>query len=141
MTPLTGLPNRRFLDRHLAPLLERTSGDVAAGGRPGEAEGDVLTCVAMVDIDHFKRINDTLSHAIGDDVLAVVAAHVASVIRLDAGTSAHGDGPTSWPSVSAGKSSCSCSRATTGTTTWSGWRGSVQPSPGTTGRRGPGVCR
>lgn len=58
---LTGLPNRRafelLFDKELALA---------------QASGESL-CVAFVDIDHFKRINDTHGHAAGDRVLKVVA--------------------------------------------------------------------
>jgi two-component system cell cycle response regulator len=55
---LTGLPNRRGLERALL--------DVAAKGGHDYA-------FAMMDIDHFKRVNDTFSHALGDEVLRQVA--------------------------------------------------------------------
>jgi len=55
--PLTGLRNRRYVDEVLPALL-------AAGGE--------LT-VAIVDLDHFKWINDRLSHDVGDQVLVLVA--------------------------------------------------------------------
>jgi diguanylate cyclase (GGDEF)-like protein len=55
--PLTGLRNRRFLDEELPELIE-------AGGP--------LT-VAIIDLDHFKRVNDQLSHDVGDQVLVLVA--------------------------------------------------------------------
>jgi diguanylate cyclase (GGDEF)-like protein len=55
--PLTGLRNRRYLDEHLPALIE------AAG----------LLTVAIVDLDHFKRVNDQLSHDVGDQVLVLVA--------------------------------------------------------------------
>jgi diguanylate cyclase (GGDEF)-like protein len=59
--PLTGISNRRHLDAQLAAEWERAV-------RFGRA----LT-VAMVDVDHFKRINDRFSHAVGDEVLRTVA--------------------------------------------------------------------
>jgi diguanylate cyclase (GGDEF)-like protein len=59
--PLTGLRNRRHMDNALAELLDQVQGDKAC-----------LT-IGLVDLDHFKRINDTRSHAVGDDVLKVVA--------------------------------------------------------------------
>ncbi|MDR7277532.1 tetratricopeptide repeat-containing diguanylate cyclase [Catenuloplanes atrovinosus] len=58
---LTGLYNRRYVDERLPALLA----EVADGGGP--------LSVAIVDLDHFKRINDTLSHATGDTVLQQVA--------------------------------------------------------------------
>ena len=59
--PLTGLYNRRFVDEQLPGLLER-AGSVA----------EPVT-VALLDLDHFKRINDTRSHEVGDRVLCAVA--------------------------------------------------------------------
>ncbi|WP_412749838.1 diguanylate cyclase [Krasilnikovia sp. M28-CT-15] len=55
--PLTGLHNRRYADEHLPALIA----------------ADPALSVALVDIDHFKRINDTLSHDTGDLVLVQVA--------------------------------------------------------------------
>ncbi|BFU46401.1 diguanylate cyclase [Krasilnikovia sp. MM14-A1004] len=58
---LTGLHNRRYVDEHLPHLLRRAATD-----------GFRVT-IALLDLDHFKRINDTLSHEAGDQVLTAVA--------------------------------------------------------------------
>jgi two-component system cell cycle response regulator len=55
---LTGLPNRRGLERALLEIASKGGQDYA---------------FAMMDIDHFKRVNDTFSHALGDEVLRQVA--------------------------------------------------------------------
>lgn len=66
---LTGIANRRRFEQALA---ERLPASVAAS-RP-------LT-VAMVDLDHFKAVNDTYTHQVGDRVLKTVATVMASSIR------------------------------------------------------------
>ncbi len=55
--PLTGLYNRRYLDAHLRSTVARAQ----ATGKP--------VCVLVFDIDHFKYVNDTHGHDVGDDVL------------------------------------------------------------------------
>jgi diguanylate cyclase (GGDEF)-like protein len=72
--PLTGLRNRRWVTDALPALVERW----LAAGKPVSA--------LMVDIDHFKRVNDTFGHGAGDEVLKKVAQMVLSSIReTDAG--------------------------------------------------------
>lgn len=66
---LTGLPNRRALDRELPALIRHAR---AAGG---------ALCAAMIDLDHFKRINDMHGHAVGDRVLVAIADVLRQVIR------------------------------------------------------------
>lgn len=69
--PLTGVYNRRQIDAHL----RRASGAVRSGSPP-------LT-VLMLDIDHFKAVNDTYGHLAGDQVLCAVAAGIRSALRSD----------------------------------------------------------
>lgn len=61
MDHLTGLPNRRSFDH----MLERELREAQAAGEP--------LSVAFVDIDHFKRVNDTHGHPAGDRVLKFVS--------------------------------------------------------------------
>lgn len=69
--PLTGLWNRRHLQEQL-PGLESLS----------HRHGIPLS-VLMVDIDHFKRINDREGHAAGDEVLRVVASRLQESVRTE----------------------------------------------------------
>ena len=66
--PLTGLYNRRFVDSQLPVLLDRAAGT----GRPVSA--------ALIDVDFFKRINDTLSHEVGDVVLRTLGGLLAAAV-------------------------------------------------------------
>lgn len=67
--PLTGLPNRRALERRL--------GVIAEGAR--QRAGSLV--VALVDVDHFKQVNDEEGHAVGDAVLQAVARRLRSATR------------------------------------------------------------
>jgi diguanylate cyclase (GGDEF)-like protein len=66
---LTGLLNRRALDEMLADALGRR-------GRLGE---DIA--VALIDVDFFKRVNDTQGHAAGDEVLRLIGARVSAEVQ------------------------------------------------------------
>jgi diguanylate cyclase (GGDEF)-like protein/PAS domain S-box-containing protein len=69
--PLTGLLNRRALDEALLRELRRAR----RGGRP---------CgLIMLDIDHFKRVNDTDGHGVGDLILQLIARQLAGHIRAE----------------------------------------------------------
>jgi diguanylate cyclase (GGDEF)-like protein len=67
--PLTGLSNRRQFELALASEIDR----VARAGEPA--------LVLMIDIDHFKKVNDTHGHPAGDLVLKAVALALHECIR------------------------------------------------------------
>ncbi|HET7531290.1 MAG TPA: diguanylate cyclase [Mycobacteriales bacterium] len=60
--PLTGIGNRRYADAFLSSLT------------PGDA-------VVLIDIDHFKQVNDAQGHVAGDDVLRRLGDHLAGQVR------------------------------------------------------------
>ena len=66
---LTGMFNRRYMENHLAALIEQATGR----GKP--------LALMELDIDHFKSINDTYGHDVGDDVLREFALRVKRSIR------------------------------------------------------------
>jgi len=66
---LTGLYNRRYMESHLATLVEQAT----ARAKP--------LSLLIVDIDHFKSINDNFGHDAGDDVLREFAIRLRKSIR------------------------------------------------------------
>jgi len=69
--PLTGLPNRLLLSDRLAQ------------GIAGASRGGHQLAVMFIDLDHFKAINDTLGHHVGDLLLKEVAKRLGAVVRKD----------------------------------------------------------
>lgn len=69
--PLTGLYNRRYLDNTLERELARC-----------KREGLPLALI-MIDIDHFKRVNDTYGHQAGDEVLKTLGAMLSTMARAE----------------------------------------------------------
>lgn len=67
--PLTNLFNRRYLEETLERELARA------------AREDYSVCVIMIDLDHFKRINDTYGHEAGDEVLKTLAITLSEQCR------------------------------------------------------------
>ncbi|MDQ1696058.1 MAG: hypothetical protein QOJ03_1411 [Frankiaceae bacterium] len=65
---LTGIPNRTYLQAEVDRLLA----DLASGGAP--------FAVAMLDLDSFKEVNDTLGHQQGDALLCEVAARLSAAV-------------------------------------------------------------
>ena len=67
---LTGLHNRRYMESQLDALVRRA---VVGGGDP--------VALLVIDIDHFKKVNDGFGHAVGDEVLREFAVRLASNVR------------------------------------------------------------
>lgn len=66
---LTGLYNRRYFDAHIAQLVTQDT-DLGAN-----------LCLVMIDIDHFKEVNDNYGHQVGDVVLRAVTDMLSQNIR------------------------------------------------------------
>lgn len=66
---LTGIHNRRWLDDTLSRMVRR------------HARGGASLSLALIDIDHFKRVNDSFGHEAGDYVLTEVAATMGRNLR------------------------------------------------------------
>ncbi len=78
--PLTGLANRRRLDAFLAAEWQRAERSKAS------------VAVIAIDVDYFKRFNDTYGHAAGDDCLRRVAQVLASCVRAGTDLAARAGG-------------------------------------------------
>jgi diguanylate cyclase (GGDEF)-like protein len=69
--PLCGLPNRNFFGERLEAVIA----DVKRGGTPA--------AVFYIDLDHFKDVNDTLGHPIGDELIRNVTLRLSRMLRGD----------------------------------------------------------
>jgi diguanylate cyclase (GGDEF)-like protein len=69
--PLSGLPNRIFFSERLEAMIERVK-----GGAPAAA-------IFYIDLDHFKDVNDTLGHPIGDELIRSVTQRLTQALRGD----------------------------------------------------------
>ncbi|MDW2980000.1 MAG: GGDEF domain-containing protein [Rhodanobacter sp.] len=81
---LTGLYNRRSLERQLQALLQQH--EQALQQQPSRelpAHEQPQVWLAILDIDHFKRINDTYGHIYGDEVILLLAQQMRASFRRD----------------------------------------------------------
>jgi diguanylate cyclase (GGDEF)-like protein len=69
--PLSGLPNRTFFGERLSAVIADA------------AKQDSVAAVLAIDLDHFKDINDTLGHHIGDGLIGVVAQRLVHAVRRE----------------------------------------------------------
>jgi diguanylate cyclase (GGDEF)-like protein len=69
--PLCGLPNRNFFSERL----EKVIAEVKRGGAP--------VALYYIDLDHFKDVNDTLGHPIGDELIRNVTLRLSHIMRGD----------------------------------------------------------
>src|SRR5439155_10761879 len=67
--PLCGLPNRIFFGERLEAIID----DVRKGGP--------IASLFYIDLDHFKDVNDTLGHPVGDELILDVTRRLANMVR------------------------------------------------------------
>jgi diguanylate cyclase (GGDEF)-like protein len=68
---LSGLPNRNYFGERLEQVIQ----NVRAGGRPA--------AVFYIDLDHFKDVNDTLGHPVGDELIRDVTTRLSGLVTAD----------------------------------------------------------
>ena len=74
--PLTGLYNRKAFDQKILHLLNN-------GPHRRSNDTELFSCFAIIDIDHFKQINDRFGHLYGDEVLLHFAQQAQAFFRQD----------------------------------------------------------
>ncbi len=79
--PLTGFRNRKYFYEIIPQVLERASID------PEKSPFSII----MVDVDHFKKVNDTFGHQIGDEVLRVISSSIKNSVRTEGDHKRPGD--------------------------------------------------
>jgi diguanylate cyclase (GGDEF)-like protein len=78
--PLTGIRNRRFFTNSIEADVQQVLRTFASDASADFRNRDLV--FYLIDIDHFKKVNDQFGHRIGDQVLAEVARRINSAARL-----------------------------------------------------------
>jgi diguanylate cyclase (GGDEF)-like protein len=78
---LTGLYNRRTFERHLQRMFLPLAVVRRAHEQRAQGRGTPAVWLAIFDIDHFKRINDTYGHIYGDEVILLLAQQMRASFR------------------------------------------------------------
>jgi diguanylate cyclase (GGDEF)-like protein/PAS domain S-box-containing protein len=77
---LTGLPNRIYFQERLGEALARAADERAHQTHESSPGAAARVAVLFIDLDHFKLLNDTFGHSVGDNALQVIASVLRSMI-------------------------------------------------------------
>jgi diguanylate cyclase (GGDEF)-like protein len=81
LDPLTALYNRRHFQDFMRALQPPGNPDAPDSDRRVEHRNDIVGALFLLDVDHFKHINDSYGHAAGDAVLKMIAANLRVALR------------------------------------------------------------